>query len=197
MRHTLLHRTAPREKGVVLAVGLLILVVMTLIGVTAMSTTGLENKMAGNLKDWDLALQAAEAGLRDAETDIATTGRVSGKTNAVDNCATLLSSPTEQDGQCTSPSGAATNIWQTIDWTDSATPVKYVKYGRWTLAVGYTPSEGYATLPRYIIEPVDDLGRPGDPVDFPHKVKTFRVTAVGYGGSTLASVMLQSTYALP
>lgn len=197
MRHRLLHRTPPREQGAVLAIGLLILVVMTLIGVTAMTTTSLENKMAGNLKDWNLALQAAEAALRDAETDIATTGRVSGVTNAVDNCATLLSSPAERDGQCTSSPGAPTNIWQTIDWTDGAATVKYVKYGRWTSAAGYTTSEGYSALPRYIIEPVDDLGKPGAPADFPHKIKTFRVTAVGYGGSNLANVMLQSTYVLP
>jgi len=197
MNHPLRHHTPPREQGAVLAIGLLILVVMTLIGVTAMTTTSLENKMAGNLKDWNLALQAAEGGLRDAETDVATTGRVSGKTNAVDNCATLLGTPAEQDGQCTSPAGATTNIWQTIDWTDGATAVKYVKYGRWTGAVGYTTAEGYATLPRYIIEPVEDLGKPGESLAFPHKIKTFRVTAVGYGGSNLASVMLQSTYVLP
>ena len=200
MRHRLLHRTPPREQGAVLAIGLLILVVMTLIGVTAMTTTSLENKMAGNLKDWNLALQAAEAALRDAETDIATTSRVSGKPNAVDNCATLLSIPAEQDGQCTSSPGASTNIWQTIDWTDSAAKVKYVTYGRWTHPVGtaYTAADGYATLPRYIIEPMDDAGKPGNSLDFSKsKTKTFRVTAVGYGGSNLANVMLQSTYVLP
>jgi type IV pilus assembly protein PilX len=197
MKHPLMHRPPPREQGVVLAIGLLILVIMTLIGVTAMTTTSLENKMAGNLKDWNLALQAAEAGLRDAETDVAISGRVSGKTNAVDNCAALLSSPSDQDGQCLSPVTATTNLWQTIDWTESASPVKYVKYGRFTAAPGYTSTEGFAALPRYIIEPMDS-NKPGeDNLTFPHKTKTFRITVVGYGGTTDANVMLQSTYVLP
>ena len=91
MNHPLRHRTPPRQQGAVLAIGLLILVVMTLIGVTAMTTTSLENKMAGNLKDWNLALQAAEAGLRDAESDVATTGRVSGMTNAAVSCLAVTS----------------------------------------------------------------------------------------------------------
>ena len=195
MKHPLMHRTPPREQGVVLAIGLIILVVMTLIGVTAMTTTSLENKMAGNLKDWDLALQAAEAGLRDAETDIATTGRVSGLTNAVVGCGAVTG--TEQDGQCISAPSATTDIWQTIDWTVGAAPTYYVQYGAKTSAAGYTTTEGYAALPRYIIEPVQDVGKPGDPLGFPHKIRTFRVTAVGYGGSTQASVMLQSTYVLP
>lgn len=195
MKHRLLHRTPPREQGAVLAIGLLILVVMTLIGVTAMTTTSLENKMAGNLKDWNLALQAAEGGLRDAEIDIATTGRVS-QTDAVAGCAPVTSTPLGQDGQCTS-TGASANIWQTLDWTDSAPTKYYVKYGSKTGASGYTSAEGYAAVPRYIIEPIQDIGKPGTSLEFPRQPKTFRVTAVGYGGSILASVMLQSTYVLP
>lgn len=195
MKHRLLHRTPPREQGAVLAIGLLILVVMTLIGVTAMTTTSLENKMAGNLKDWNLALQAAEGGLRDAETDVATTNRVSGLTNAVVNCAPVSAS--EQDGQCIAAAGASNSIWQTIDWTDSAPTKYYVTYGSKTGASGYTSAEGYATPPRYIIEPVPDFGKPGKSLDFPTPTKTFRLTAVGYGGSVLASAMLQSTYVLP
>ena len=200
MNHPLRHRTPPRQQGAVLAIGLLILVVMTLIGVTAMTTTSLENKMAGNLKDWNLALQAAEGGLRDAETDVATTGRVSGMTNAVVGCSPVTGgTPSDQDGQCISAAGAATNIWQTIDWTDAASPQYYVKYGdpAKTGAAGYTSAEGYATKPRYIIEPVPDFGKPGKSLDFPTPTKTFRITTVGYGGSTQANAMLQSTYVLP
>jgi len=195
-----MHRSPPREHGAVLAIGLIILVIMTLLGVTAMTTTSLENKMAGNLKDWNLAQQAAEAGLRDGEIDIATTGRVSGFTNATAGCLALIGgAPSEKDGQCISAPGATQNIWQTIDWTDNAAPIYYVKYGSKTGASAYTSTQGYATPPRYIIEPVPDKGKPGvSLVGFEsNKTKTFRVTAVGYGGSAQASVMLQSTYSLP
>lgn len=43
------------------------LLVMTLIGVSAMQTNLLEEKMAGNQRDLNLAFQAAEAALRDSE----------------------------------------------------------------------------------------------------------------------------------
>ena len=196
------NHTPPREQGAVLAIGLIILVIMTLLGVTAMTTTSLENKMAGNLKDWNLALQAAEAGLRDAETDIVTTGRVSGLTNAVAGCFAVVSgTPDERDGQCQSAAGDTTNIWQTINWADGAPSQNYVKYGSKTLLTqpAYTAAQGYATLPRYILQPISDKGKPGNPLNGfeSNKTKTTRIIAVGYGGSTQASVMLQSTYILP
>ncbi len=56
-----------RQRGVVLVTGLIFLVMMTLLGVTAMQTTMLEEKMAGNLRDEILAFQAAEAALREGE----------------------------------------------------------------------------------------------------------------------------------
>lgn len=200
MKQHRMHHTPPREQGAVLAIGLIILVVMTLLGVTAMTTTSLENKMAGNLKDWNLAQQAAEAGLRDAEIDIATTGRVTGWTYGVGGCKAVTATANQRDGQCISAVGDTVNIWQTIDWSNSAAAQYYVKYGNKTGAgSAYTVAQGYATIPRYIIELVTDKGKPGvSLVGFEsNKTKTFRVTAVGYGGSTQASVMLQSTYSLP
>ncbi len=56
-----------REKGAVLAVSLLLLLVLTLIGVSSMQGTLLEEKMAGNAKDRNLAFQTSESGLREAE----------------------------------------------------------------------------------------------------------------------------------
>ncbi|HKK14559.1 MAG TPA: PilX N-terminal domain-containing pilus assembly protein [Gammaproteobacteria bacterium] len=50
-----------------LVVSLLILLVLTIIGVTAMSTTNLEEKMAGNMRTKNLTFQAAESGLRAGE----------------------------------------------------------------------------------------------------------------------------------
>ena len=56
-----------RQRGAVLIVSLFILLLMTLIGVTSMSTTSLEEKMAGNMRDKNIALQAAESALDDAD----------------------------------------------------------------------------------------------------------------------------------
>lgn len=56
-----------RQQGAVLVVSLLILLIMTIIGVTTMQTTSLEEKMAGNLLEQRLAFQTAETALRVAE----------------------------------------------------------------------------------------------------------------------------------
>lgn len=61
---------AKSEDGLVLVVGLVILVVLTLIGVTAMRSTSLEEHMAGNMQDRDQAFQLAEAALRQGENRI-------------------------------------------------------------------------------------------------------------------------------
>ncbi len=58
--------TASRQRGAVLILGLVILLVMTMIGVAAIQTTVLEERMAGNMRQRDLALHAAEAAVQAA-----------------------------------------------------------------------------------------------------------------------------------
>ena len=60
-----------KQRGVVLVVSLIMLLLMTLLSVSAMKTSLMEEKMAGNSRDVELAFQAAETGLRDAELWIA------------------------------------------------------------------------------------------------------------------------------
>jgi type IV pilus assembly protein PilX len=65
------HRTqlhvSSHQRGAVLVVALLMLLVMTVLGVTAMQMSRSEERMAGNSRDINLAFQGAEAGLRDGE----------------------------------------------------------------------------------------------------------------------------------
>ena len=53
-----------RQRGTVLVVGLVVLLVMTLLGITSMQNTVLEERMAGNVLDRNLAFHAAEAGIQ-------------------------------------------------------------------------------------------------------------------------------------
>jgi type IV pilus assembly protein PilX len=57
-----------RQAGVTLVVSLVILVTMTLLGVTSIQSTRTEVAMAGNLREAGLTFNAAEAGLRFGET---------------------------------------------------------------------------------------------------------------------------------
>lgn len=56
------------HRGAVLITGLIVLAVMTILGVSSMRGTLLEERMAGNLREHNNAFQAAEAGLQAALT---------------------------------------------------------------------------------------------------------------------------------
>ena len=58
------HRAPRRQQGAILFVSLIILLLLTILGVTSMSSVTMEERMAGNMRDGDLAVQAAEAALR-------------------------------------------------------------------------------------------------------------------------------------
>lgn len=61
-------RNLDSQHGVVLATSLILLVVMTLVGLTAMSVNSRHETMAGNTRQRNLAFQSAESCLREAET---------------------------------------------------------------------------------------------------------------------------------
>ncbi len=56
------------QRGWVLVVGLVVLVMLTILAMALMKTTRLEEKMAGATREMNLSFQAAETVLRGAET---------------------------------------------------------------------------------------------------------------------------------
>ncbi len=59
-----------KQSGIVLVVSLIMLLLLTIIGLTGVQVTSLEEKMAGNSKDQNLAFQTAEAAIRAGEANI-------------------------------------------------------------------------------------------------------------------------------
>lgn len=57
------------QRGAVLVVALVLLVALTLIGVSAMNTTSLDERMAANAQQMNVAYQTAETGLSEALRD--------------------------------------------------------------------------------------------------------------------------------
>lgn len=55
------------QTGAALVISLLILLIMTIFGVSSMQSTTLEERMAGNMRDQNLAFQSAEAALIEGE----------------------------------------------------------------------------------------------------------------------------------
>lgn len=61
-----------RQRGAVLVVSMLLLLVMTLLALSMSQTTQLDERMAGNSRDYELAFQGAESALRASEAALMT-----------------------------------------------------------------------------------------------------------------------------
>lgn len=177
-----------RQQGVVLVVGMVFLLIMVLIGVSAIQTTTLDEKMAGNARDRSLAFQAAEAALRDAERDLSNTGgaqarSISGLTDFTAGCGAATTANASDDGLCyNGPLGFGTPIWTTVSLTDAPS----VPYGRFT---GAAALPNVSAPPRYLIE--------GFRQNLPGNIGGsfyYRITARAQGASPATVVRLQTFY---
>jgi type IV pilus assembly protein PilX len=66
--------TQGSQRGAALAVSLVFLLLLTLLGVTAVTRGTLQEKMSGNLRDQTMAFEASETVLRDGEAYLAALG---------------------------------------------------------------------------------------------------------------------------
>lgn len=160
-----------QQQGAALITGLIFLIVLTMIGITAARMSTLEERMAGNLRDRALALQAAEVALRDAERDILNSGRVSGISNFVAACT---------NGLCyNGPAGFAQPVWTTV----SMTAAPSVEHGTFT---GAAAIPLVSAQPRYLIEGIRKTP-PGSGETF-----IYRITVRAQGMNPNTVVWLQS-----
>ncbi len=56
----------PPQRGIALVMALVMLMILTILGLTAMSTSSLEEKMSGNIQESTRAFEAAESGINSA-----------------------------------------------------------------------------------------------------------------------------------
>ena len=171
-----------RQQGVALIMALVFLVILTIMGLAAMGTTSLEEKMAGNAKDRNLAFQAAETGLLAGENWI----------NAQINKPTF---PAMSAGLYL-PSATATPWWDSLNWSSTSNLVVYPNTPTATASGGLTKIN---TQPKYIIEDLGEVPEKGGskvlPTNYKGKGNTIvRTTARGTGGTDAAQAMVQSTY---
>lgn len=171
------------QRGMVLVLALVFLLLLTIMGITALNTTSLEEKMTGNVKDRNLAFQAAESALILAESWIYTQ---IGKPIFPSNTTGLYV-----------PSTATTPNWDTAGiWTGG----NVVAYPNTPGQTGTGALGKINTQPRYIIEDMGEKQESGGSIVTNTSYKSWgttvlRVTARGTGGTDAAQVMLQSTYA--
>ncbi|HMW22794.1 MAG TPA: pilus assembly protein [Burkholderiaceae bacterium] len=176
------------SRGFSLLTVLLMMAVLAFLALGALNISVIQERMAGNARDRNLALQAAEAALRDAEADIE--ANLSADSAFATNCGSGLCVPASM-----AASGAVSTLrWKTIDW--SAGGGQSRAYGGVT---GAAALPDVAAQPRYIVEllPVlpptsgtsANLGS-----NLTGSAQAFRITARGVGLRSSTVVILQSTY---
>lgn len=161
------------QRGMTVLICLVMMIVVMLVGASA-ARLGLQGEQAARgERDRELAMQAAEDALSDAERDI-------------------------EDGTATVAAGAcgADPAWRTVDLsgdTDGGACTR--AYGATTGATMQT-GEGFLPFkrPRYVIERIE-CHEPGANAAEPQLC--YRVTAIGFGPKPGLEVVLQSVYVMP
>lgn len=158
-----------KQQGAALIVGLLLLILMTILGAASFRSIKSGERMAGNIQDENIAFQASEAALREGEA--------------------YLESP------ALDPFNGAGGLYRYID--DSApAPTAFNASNSRSYSKGLV---NVSAPPRYIIEQMEATRVEGESLVVGTRYggaqrTIYRITAMGYGGSSTTHVALQSTF---
>lgn len=164
-----------RQRGVALLVCLLMLILVMLLGVSAAQLSLQGEKAARGERDREVAFQAAEDALADAERDIQAGG-----------------------GVVVSPACGEAPVWQRVDLSGAVDGACTVAYGAATGAVMQT-GQGFLPFkkPRYLIERAE-CHHPGEDASAAATPSyCYRVTVIGFGAKPATEVVLQSVFSKP
>ncbi len=172
MKHT--RSLSSNQRGVVLIVSLLLLLVMTILALSISQTTTLEERMAGNTRDQELAFQGSEAGVRAGEE------RLDAAADPV-SCTSLASCDSLVQGTF-----SGVDLSQKDDTWWSANGAEYGASGSHDITE-------VSQDPKYIVRV---RGRLSDSLEVgSQKVTYYEVTSRSYGKTTNSQAVVQTIYA--
>jgi type IV pilus assembly protein PilX len=184
-----------RQSGMSLFPALMFLLVLAVLGISALNSTVMQEKMVSNAKDSNLAFQAAEAALRDAEADVERNNTFWTPTSFTSTCTGGLCNPPS-----TWPTPVSLDISKAIDWSNGALTRTY---GSQTAAPALPD---VAAQPQYVIErippPPGLPASPGASIGMgcgaacppPSAGFAYRLTVLATGARLETRIVLQSTY---
>ena len=188
------------QRGATLIVSLVLLLIVTLIGISGMETAVVEEKMSGSYRDHKIGFESAEQALLEGERFIgATAFTFTDYTSTCTNglCFKGVWNSFDPNAACML-NGFGTDVWVKTDssniWESNNTRVVGSKL------------DGVSLAPEYIVEFLCHAPISQNPPIPPyvagsgwesHYGLLFRITALGTGGTNNARVMLQSTYLKP
>ena len=190
------HINNSKQSGAALITCLALLVVLTLIGLSSMTTTTLEEKMTGTVYNKQTSFQAAEAVLRDGENYAL---------NILNEATVFGSEPGLYD--ITNPSDPNYPVWDSINakdyngwYTNTNNPAAVDSAADLGVAAG-DPADPAKFDPSFIIE--NYTGSPLDvncgldaskAVGSECELDVYRITARSHGLNDQTSTILQTTY---
>ncbi len=192
----------PRQRGVVLVVAMVFLLLLSLLAVTSMRTSLLEEKMVGGLRNQHLASLGAESALRAAESRL---------WSASSDTASVMTCGQQALAGCYAyvagaPNATVQNFINARDWV-TAGATTYAATDMTALS-GSLRSGALAANPVFLIEdmgidrppglgPARESGASGMPGAGPRSGARhlYRITARSRGGHPDAVRVLQSTFA--
>lgn len=192
-------RRSRRQAGFSLIVVLIVLIVVSLLGVSASQMVLLSERSTRFDRDYQIAYQGAEAALMDAEFDIR--GPNADANNRVAEFSPQSNlgftegcgSSGKARGLCLPAAPGAKEVWYTVDFTDETSGAKATTFGEFTgrsLDIGGTGARP-SVKPHYIIEAIEDR-TPGTEVG---KLNILhRVTAMGFGPRTETIAVVQMIF---
>lgn len=176
MKTVLCQPSIKQQQGAVLVIGLIMLLLLTIIGMSSIRGTDMQERMAGNARDHNLAFQATEAAVRSAENYLS---------------GASISIYANGAGYYQDLTGSTSPIqWSATDWN-----TKSVKLADNTLV-------GISEQPKYAIEQLEVTISPGNygsavdqqSVDSMAEREVYRITARGLGGTENSEALIQATF---
>jgi len=189
------------QGGAVLMLGLIVLLVVTLIGLTSEQTTVMQERMSGNLLQSGIALQAAETALQTGLAYIERqtsppTPDASGTSLVWTSCTVAQNNADRSGGgddPCTRLDGVLENWAGPLDDVDAG-----ASYADVIAALGESGAlPGVIAQPRIYIE-VREVPSSTNPMETARAAGVYHyytVTALGFGAATKARAIVQSTVA--
>jgi type IV pilus assembly protein PilX len=183
------------QRGIVLISTMLLLIVVTIIALSMFRSFGMQEKIAGNMREKQRALQAAVSAEQYAEWWLSSTGAIS----APVTCSSVLNANVGQGQICSNqlPNVVPNKDVTVVPWQIAGANVG-VTYLPLNMQVNTATSVSAANTlnPTYYATPsfyISDMGPSADP-SIPGRI--YQIDAVGYGGTVNTAAIVESTYAV-
>lgn len=179
-----------RQQGASLIVCLLMLLAVLMLGTSAAQIAVQEEKAARMDSDRQIALQAAEAALKDAELDIESSPRshlMKKPESFIDGCGQGLGNPSL--GLCMHAAAGAIPVWQKVGLDGHGGATASVPYGHFTLEQGGM----FNNPPRYLIELLAHATK-DESENKGANAFLYRITAIGFGRKESTQIVLQTLF---